>query len=122
MEPTFSYAILKAIPDARRGERVNVGIVVLGRDRIDVRLSDVSKVRAISTGNWEQYATDFRDRLVASFSVGVDPKDLLSRASLLEDVIRFSELSWFSVKKPEQYEDRIKEILSALVVRPRADT
>jgi hypothetical protein len=121
MEHTFDYAILKAIPDARRGERVNVGIIVFLPDRIDVRLSDLAKLRAISRSDWAQYATDFRARIMADFKAGEPPKNFLGRLSLMESVIRFSDVAWFSIEAIEQYDDRIKEILDALVIRPRSE-
>ena len=38
MAVTYKYSILQAVPDPRRGERVNVGVVVFLADRLDVRL------------------------------------------------------------------------------------
>jgi hypothetical protein len=38
MAHIYRYSILTAIPDARRGERVNVGMVVFREGKPDVRL------------------------------------------------------------------------------------
>jgi hypothetical protein len=57
MAHTFEYAILTAVPDQWRGERVNIGVVVFLDDRLDIRFSDFSKVAAIAGGgNWGEYA------------------------------------------------------------------
>ena len=48
MAHIFNYSILTAIPDARRGERVNVGIVVFLAERLDIRFSDIAKLRALT--------------------------------------------------------------------------
>src|SRR5258708_4551152 len=109
MAHIFSYAIIKAIPDPRRGERVNVGIIVFLPERVDVRFSDLAKLSALRSGNWDQYATDARDRIVANYVVNEKPAAFIERFSLLEGVLRFSDVAWFSMERPEQYDDRVKD-------------
>jgi hypothetical protein len=121
MAHTFSYAIIKAVPDPRRGERVNVGIIVFLSERVDARFSDLAKLSALRSGNWDQYATEARDRIVASYRANEKPAAFIERFSLLEDVLGFSDVAWFSVDRAEQYEDRIKDILAALVLRPKPE-
>lgn len=119
MEHTFEYAILMAEPDPRRGERVNVGLVVFLPDRIDVRFSDLAKVRALAAGDWAEYIKDANRRLMSLFLPDQQPHALMRRFSLLEPIIRFSDLGWFSIERPEQYEERVKSILATLVNRPK---
>ena len=53
MAHTYEYAVLTAVPNPRRGERVNVGIIVFRDDRIDVRFKEaVYKLRALTGENW----------------------------------------------------------------------
>ncbi len=69
------YAILMVVPDSRRGERVNVGLVVFLPDRVDVRCSASKKIGAIATGNWDAYVENAYRQLVASpdySSIGSD--------------------------------------------------
>ncbi|TMK03458.1 MAG: DUF3037 domain-containing protein [Alphaproteobacteria bacterium] len=42
MAHIYKYTILTAIPDPRRGERVNVGIIVFKDDGLDVRFRQAS--------------------------------------------------------------------------------
>src|ERR1017187_5563562 len=48
MDRSYKYAVLRIIPDSRRGECVNIGIVVFTPSKVDVRLiSSLNKVAAI---------------------------------------------------------------------------
>src|SRR3546814_4918881 len=51
MAHIYKYTILQAVPDPRRGECVNVGVAVFLPDRVDVRFSDLAKVKAIARGD-----------------------------------------------------------------------
>jgi hypothetical protein len=115
----YSYTVLMAVPDARRGERVNIGICVFLADRLDVRISDAAKVRAIAGGDWQRYASEFAARVGSLFGAGESAADMVARFSLIEPVIQFSELSWFTVEEAGQYESRVTDILTTLVSRPK---
>src|SRR4030088_3368045 len=115
MAHTYKYALLKAIPDQRRGERVNIGIVAFRERDIDVRFSDIAKLRAISNLDWDSYVAAATERMKESFSIDNAPADFLGRYSVLESVIRFSDISWFSAETPDEYEMRIWEIVDSLV-------
>lgn len=48
MAATYHYSLLRAVPDRRRGEWVNIGVVVYRQDRLDVRLiENLSKLRML---------------------------------------------------------------------------
>jgi hypothetical protein len=119
MAHIFNFAILEAVPDARRGERVNVGIIIFLPDRVDIRLSEVAKVRALKEGSWDDYLGDVRSRLIATFVIGESPAEFMQRAALIDRVVRFSDLSWFSIDHPDQFEGRVRSILTALVTRAK---
>jgi Protein of unknown function (DUF3037) len=121
MEHIFEYAILKAIPDARRGERVNVGIVVLNANHFDVRFSGLAKVRALAGGDWTGYADRVKRRLEEVFSSVAGAAEFATCWRLQENVIRISEIAAFAAASAELYELRIAEILSSLVVPPRLE-
>jgi len=121
MERIYRYAILTAVPDERRGERLNIGILVFLPDRVDVRFSDLSKMRALTGGEWSRYVADVSNRLATAFARGEEPAELVARFSLLEPIIRFSEVAQFSARDGMQYEQSVVSILDALVNRPRAD-
>jgi hypothetical protein len=121
MEPIFEYAILKAIPDARRGERVNIGIVVLNADRVDVRFSGLAKVRALAGGDWAEYADRVKQRLVEVFTSATGSAEFANRWRLQESVIRISQIASFVADNVNAYETQVGEILSSLVAPPKIE-
>jgi Protein of unknown function (DUF3037) len=121
MANIFKYAILMAIPDQRRGERVNVGIVVFLNDRIDVRFAELSKIRALAGGDWDAYASDVRRRLLEQFETSKKAEEVIRTSPRLDPVFQASDLAWLSINSVEEYEGRIKEILTSLVIRPKIE-
>lgn len=122
MAHIFNYAVLTAVPDARRGERVNVGLVVFLAERLDVRFPEVRKLRVLQNGNWERYVADVQQLIDQAYQQTREIESFVDTFSLLSGVIRCSEPGWFSVDIPEQYEQRVSEILSTLVQRARPES
>jgi hypothetical protein len=122
MAHIFNYAVFTAIPDPRRGERVNVGVAVFLADRVDLRFPEVRKIRVLQNGYWERHVSEVQRLIEQGYSKDKDAKAIIERLTLFGGVIRSSELAWFSIDRPEQYEGRVEEILSALVERPRPET
>ena len=120
MEHIYNYAILTAVPDARRGERVNVGLVVFLPERLDVRFSDLTKLRAITGRDWTGYAEEAKERLSGIFVPNLKPHEFNRCVEDLEPVIKPTDTGWFSLDQTNGYEERVDEILRALVIRPRA--
>ena len=51
MDRFFKYAVLRAIPDPRRGEVVNIGLAIFHEQTVDVRMAPtLSKVLALDPG------------------------------------------------------------------------
>jgi len=121
MERIFNYAILTAIPDARRGERVNIGMIIFLPERLDVRFSDLAKLRALTGHDWTAYAGEATERLSSMFDPKLDPSEFNQRIAALEQIIQPTDTGWFGLDKIEDYEERITEILRALVKRPQAE-
>lgn len=121
MAHIFEYAVLQAIPDARRGERANIGLCVFQREGLDVRLSGISKVRALTGDDWRDRILAAQTHLADCFSSGDRPGAIVKRFAFREPAIRLSEIAWFSVSDLADYEGRVGEILTALVARPRKE-
>ena len=122
MAHTFEYAVLTAIPDPRRGERVNLGVVVFGRDHLDVRLEDAGvKLRALTGETWDARLTAIERRIASLFEAGVSAKDLNSRIGFCETVVHPSALGSFAVDSDSDYERVLAEILQSLVILPKRE-
>lgn len=117
----YKYAVLMAIPDPRRGERVNIGIVAFRSDRVDVRIPEAGKIACLLPGAWDAYVANVRDRLTSNFLPSEDPNSFASRFALIEPVVRLSDLGWFIADSEDQYELQVTDILAELVSRPRLE-
>lgn len=120
MAAVFNYAVLMAIPDVVRGERVNVGIIVFAPGGLDVRLTEMGKVRALTGNDWTSYATDAARRLKERFPSSEAAKAAIDAGEPFDPILRATAAAWFSVDSVLDYESRIREILTALVIRPKA--
>src|ERR1700722_4215314 len=110
----YKYAVLMAIPSARRGERVNIGMVVFRPDRLDVRVPAAAKLACLASGEWDAYIAGVTQRLAREFVPGQDPSQFAVRFSLIEPVVRMSEMGWFLVESEGQYETQIADTLAEL--------
>jgi hypothetical protein len=122
MARTFEYAVLTAVPNERRGERVNVGVVVFRDDRLDVRFKQAAyKLRALTGENWDERL----DSLAITASSLFEPKgkaaDALERFKMLDPLFKPSDLGWLSVSDEADYEEKIDQILASLVALPRRE-
>lgn len=122
MAHIYKYAILMAIPDPRRGERVNVGIIVFLNDRIDVRFAELSKVHALAGGDWNAYAADVRRRLIDQYEANKQAEELIRTEPRFDPIFQASDLAWLSINSEKEYEARIREILTSLVLLPKPGT
>lgn len=118
MEHSYKYAILQAVPDARRRERVNVGIIVFRPDQLDVRFGELRKLQALTGHKWERYAVEYKRRVSSLFAPGAKETVLLKRLSALENVITPSDFGWLTAQSSEEYEKRVGEILSVFITKP----
>lgn len=118
MDGIYRYAILRAIPDARRGEIANIGVVVFLEDRLDIRILESRKATALSGRVWDSFIHEYAERLKSLDHPGTDEENRISRFRIVDGQISMSELGWFSATE-DQYEKRLSEVTKTLVLRPR---
>jgi hypothetical protein len=120
MANTYKYTILTAVPDARRGERVNVGIVVFRDDYLDVRFRQASsKLKALTGATWESRIQALQERIKMFFERGTPAETIFNKIQNLDPIISSVGLGSMNTIGPEDYDQAIEEILSMLVVPPR---
>lgn len=119
MAHTYEYAVLTAMPNPRRGERVNVGIVVFRPDRIDVRFRQaVYKLRALTGENWDFRLESASACLIELFDRDVEPREVLTQFAMVEPLLKPSNLGWLSADTDDDYEIKVDQILDSLVGLP----
>jgi len=119
MDHAYKYAILRASPDARRGECVNIGVIVFLPDRIDLRIPESRKAHILTGKSWDSYIQDYAEMLTASDNPEFDAEERITLLRNLQNEITMSDLGWFEARDAEQYHKSVHDILKALVVRPR---
>jgi hypothetical protein len=119
---SYEYTILTAIPDPRRGERVNVGIAIFREGGIDVRFKQASyKLRALTGQDWESTIDGAKHRLESLFSLDKKPKEILSEFGMMEPLLKTSGLGWLRGDTDAEYEEHVSQIIASLVALPRRE-
>jgi hypothetical protein len=120
MTNTYKYSLIRVEPDNRRGERVNVGIVVFADSGLDIRVVETRKAIAIASKNWDAHMTMFASSLQDIYEVEADPKKLLTLLGGLDRQISLTDQGWFEATDSTAYETQVKKIIDTLVRRPRS--
>jgi hypothetical protein len=116
MARTYKYVVLTAIPEPRRGERINVGIAVFRDDRIDVRFRQAAyKLRAITGQNWDSRVESAQARLESLFAGNKEPAVVLSEFEMVEPLLKPSKPGFLNLNTEEEYEERVEQIIRSLV-------
>jgi len=117
MDRIFEYAIIRFVPEAFRGEQVNIGLVVLHESHVDVRVYlQANLMRALGTD------ASRLDWIASHLRAHDDPtlanEERWSRVSALPG-FALSERGWVSADTDEQYELRLGRIRTDYIDRPR---
>lgn len=122
MALSYEYAVLTAIPNARRGERVNVGIIVFRLDRIDVRLKHGEyKLRALTGENWGLRLHDAQAALEQLATQRLTAQEALRQVPFLEPLLQPAGLGWLRASTEAEYEASVDQILASLVTLPKRE-
>jgi hypothetical protein len=120
MARTFEYAVLTAIPDPRRGERVNVGVIVFRPDRVDVRFIHAQyKLRALTGDAMGARLESAEARFQKMFRPEQTAAELVRRYQSVEPLLHVSDLGWFEANDDGAYDERVSEIIHSLVAIPK---
>jgi hypothetical protein len=120
MAHSFEYAVLRFCPDERRGETVNIGIVVFVDGHLDIRLtSSFTKAQALYPNLSFDGLQTFPGR-INNLLTGIS--SVKKQHALLRDFgpITVSELGCFEVFLADQYEAQIDRLFEDFVIPPRA--
>jgi hypothetical protein len=119
MEHTYKYAILTAIPDPRRGERVNIGIVVFKGDELDVRFQQASSKLKALTGRTFDSRIQSIARHIKNFAPTATAEEILSQIGAIDPIVSPTGVGIINVHDTADYERSLGEILASLILPPR---
>jgi hypothetical protein len=118
MARSYSYAILQAMPDKRRGERVNIGLVVLDENGLDIRVCESRKIRALTGRSWDAFIDGFSQNLRSADDPSLNIESRLDRLKIVQGQLLLDKVGWFRTTASD-YASVTKEIMQTLVSRPR---
>lgn len=116
MARSFEYTVLRVVPDARRGECVNVGIAAFNDSTVDVRLlASLAKVSALS-GAVDLARLRQLPATIEQVTDGVSENT--ARLELIRSlgVIGTTQLGRCELLAPDQYDQTIARLMKNLVV------
>jgi len=117
MAATYQYSLIRAVPDRRRGEWVNVGVVVFRPGGLDVRVIDnLTKLRMLCPELDSQaikQLPEFWEAMCAGMQDANDCHALLANTPLVHP----SPMAQFLASE-ESYQDAVKRIMRDLVDPP----
>ena len=120
MDRFYKYSILRAVPDPRRGEIVNVGIAVFHDESVDVKLApSLAKLVALDG------SVDLEQFLDLPLAIG----QWTARFDSVEDkfnalkhfgLVTLTDLGTFQTTDALTYDDHVQRLLKTLIIpRPR---
>lgn len=114
---TFEYSIIKYMPDPKRGEIVNVGLVVFNAGRADVRVLNASaKVRIIDGTTRIEDLESLKEGITSVAALADNPKQAIELLKSFRASSSFlSEPSCFVLDDINQYEKRVSALFNELV-------
>jgi len=121
MGRSFSFSILQATPDRRRGEQVNIGLVVFKSDGLDVKLPESRKLISLTGRSGEDLTRAFVEQIRQSFTADLPPNKLIESIGFYSQVFKVSDPGQFIVESETDYETRVRDILHTLVIRPQIE-
>jgi hypothetical protein len=119
MAHSFKYAILQAVPDARRGERANIGVVAFAKDGLDVRVLATRKLSALTARSWDTDIKGFVEIIKALDDPKLPPHERVQQLHSIEGTFSLSQAGWFEAVNEQEFESAMREIAKTLVARPR---
>ncbi|MEP9349369.1 hypothetical protein [Xanthobacter sp. KR7-225] len=118
MDHIFDYAVLQAVPDQRRGERVNIGIAILRWDGLDIRVFETRKIQALTGQSWDSYIDSFSSLLKETDDHSLPKDQRLAKMEIVQGQISLSKTGWFKSSGLDDYESAINEIVKSVILRP----
>lgn len=119
MVRSFNYAIIQVVPDERRGERVNIGLVVFKKDGVDVRVAGTRKLSTLTARSWDAEIKSFGEIITKLDDSQLETNERRSNLLAVQDKLTLSNNGWFDAENDISYEATVKDILRKFVMRPK---
>lgn len=116
MENTFEFSVLQFIPDPRRGERVNIGIIVYLPDGLDIHMLPTStKVQALNGQIDSRLFLSLPDT-IKDMTAGLDSSDKKKAILANLGIATVSDTGYFTINSLDSYEAEVSRLMRDLVI------
>jgi hypothetical protein len=119
MERVYSYAVLQAAPDPRRGERVNIGLLAIRPDGLEIQIHDTRKIRSLTGASWDDFISSFSKMIKAIDDPLLTTEQRIKNIEAVQGGIVLSGAGWFTALTEDEFKRQMKEIADEIVIRPR---
>lgn len=113
----FNYSLIRYTPDYKRGETINIGLIVFKESSTDIRIiNNPTRLRILGGELTQDYLLDFKlsiERLLSQTKTADEKYAFLS--SILNSQISLSSLGKFLIDDIQQYEKKVTRLFDELV-------
>jgi len=112
----FEYAIIKYRPDSKRGEVINIGLIVFRNSGVDIRLLKTSsKLRIVDGYSLSSDLFELKESLIRFCSYAQGAEDQAQLINNFGYGLFLSTLAAFSIEGTHQYETTVTRLFEQLV-------
>jgi hypothetical protein len=112
----FNYALIRYTPNVKRGETINVGLVVFKETGIDVRvLASTAKVRMIDGASSQADIDKLKESMQRLTQKVSSPDEQYQLLSSFNSGLFLSNKAQFALDELRQYDDKVTKLFSDLV-------
>lgn len=119
MARSFKYALLQAMPDSRRGEKVNIGLVAFAERGLDVRIFETRKLTPLTSRSWDADIKAFSEVMEKIDDPSLEDGERVARLRAVEGAFSLSQAGWFEAGSDAEFELAMADIAKSLVRRPK---
>lgn len=113
----FKYSVIKYMPDAKRGEVINVGLIVFADNSVDVRiLNSAAKIRMIDGVSSLSSLESLKEGVESIARMGKNPGEAFAfLKSFGDSAVSLGEAGIIILDDINQYEKRVQNLFNELV-------
>ncbi|MCX7088441.1 MAG: DUF3037 domain-containing protein [Methylococcales bacterium] len=112
----FDYALIRYTPNPKRGETINVGLIVFLETDIDVRvLSSSAKVRMLDGLSSQVDITKLQESMLTLSQLATTPDQQYDLLAKFNSGVFLSGKAKFAIDDMGQYQDKVAKLFSDLV-------
>lgn len=113
---TYDYSLIKYMPSQKRGEIVNIGIIVFNKTGIDSRLlSGAAKLRLLDGASSIDDISEFEFILEEARKICKSTDEIINFLDMFKGAFRLSAKAKFSIDHEGQYEAQLTRLFNDLV-------